>query len=878
MSADVDAVIHLQSARDPVAGLPRWRFPLLTRDALQSAIVNSDDVPISAIIAPSGYGKSVLLSQAARQLAEEGQSVVWYDVDPGALADPDAMAAEVDRLLAMQPDVVCIDRSERLNVRDGHLFCERLMAGLGIDGRILSAGRERCPLSAIERKLRGETREWTESDLACTSSDVFDLMRLCGHASPELGLCGRLQKITQGWIAPIMLVSRALLAKPMLEPRICAGHLIPDIRNYLDENFFSHLPQAVQKALVAAATTDWFSPSLYQSLTEGEDFYTLEPRAALIQASAHSEQVFRIHRLFLRFLRERRDALPRATREAQHRRAARWFDTHDLPTEAAAHALESGDRELAVTIINGGARNFIAAGQITDALSWLRQFETSEIDRHPLIRLYTVTALTLNGRFEEARLENDRVRQSLEDDAPDIAEKDLAALSNQTLFHDALIAAWSREAINTGAVSDLIELMSTRRTWVFGEAMWIKGVLHFQAGQYGRAREFLTRSETPLTDTESWYALTVCRILLARMDRDAGELDRAEARCLRCLDEVTASAGVDVSVNAMTRTMLATLAFDRGNARDAHVYLAAARDGLARLASPEWDVRARLTLARIAIAQGKTSDVLDLLEEACHRSGAHHIPNLQAQARRIYVHFMMSRGQYAKAADVAIDPGIVPRDAGMRPSEVNKARLIDHITAMRLDLYSGSDQKQVSDAQAVKRVADMLGVVHLSLDATILEAEALLFANDRVKALRSLRDAALLAQKGGFDRLFLDAATPSLVELATELVDRQESQPEYASVLDAGLLHKFIGRTAEADAVVLPNSGTGTLHQHNLTEKEMEVLSLIDGGLTNQQIASELFISIGTVKWHVRNILNKLGAQNRTSAVRIAKSPIGPLS
>ncbi|MFN2199014.1 MAG: response regulator [Anaerolineales bacterium] len=55
-----------------------------------------------------------------------------------------------------------------------------------------------------------------------------------------------------------------------------------------------------------------------------------------------------------------------------------------------------------------------------------------------------------------------------------------------------------------------------------------------------------------------------------------------------------------------------------------------------------------------------------------------------------------------------------------------------------------------------------------------------------------------------------------------------------------------------------------------LTEREMEVLALMAQGRTNREIASELFVTERTVKFHVSSILSKLNASNRTEAVSIA--------
>ena len=55
-----------------------------------------------------------------------------------------------------------------------------------------------------------------------------------------------------------------------------------------------------------------------------------------------------------------------------------------------------------------------------------------------------------------------------------------------------------------------------------------------------------------------------------------------------------------------------------------------------------------------------------------------------------------------------------------------------------------------------------------------------------------------------------------------------------------------------------------------LTEREMELVSLLVAGKSNKEIAERLFISENTVKYHIRNILQKLGVQNRTEAAAYA--------
>ena len=57
-----------------------------------------------------------------------------------------------------------------------------------------------------------------------------------------------------------------------------------------------------------------------------------------------------------------------------------------------------------------------------------------------------------------------------------------------------------------------------------------------------------------------------------------------------------------------------------------------------------------------------------------------------------------------------------------------------------------------------------------------------------------------------------------------------------------------------------------------LSDRETEVLKLMAAGLSNQEIAEQLFISIHTVKTHGTNIYTKLGVKRRTQAVSIARA------
>jgi len=93
---------------------------------------------------------------------------------------------------------------------------------------------------------------------------------------------------------------------------------------------------------------------------------------------------------------------------------------------------------------------------------------------------------------------------------------------------------------------------------------------------------------------------------------------------------------------------------------------------------------------------------------------------------------------------------------------------------------------------------------------------------------------------------------------ATEIASAIRAAANGQPVLESQVASKMMNRFRKPKEEALPH--------HELTEREMEVLKLIAKGRSNQEVADELFIGIKTVKFHVTNILGKLGVDDRTQA------------
>ena len=148
------------------------------------------------------------------------------------------------------------------------------------------------------------------------------------------------------------------------------------------------------------------------------------------------------------------------------------------------------------------------------------------------------------------------------------------------------------------------------------------------------------------------------------------------------------------------------------------------------------------------------------------------------------------------------------------------------------------------------------------LEILILRALALQAQGDCTAALADLERALALAAPEGYVRVFVDEGAP----MAT-LLHTFSGQPSATS------FRPYIERLFAAfseDVVVLPSVPIQN-EPEPLTEREREVLRLLAAGQSNQAIAQELVVAVGTVKRHVNNILNKLHVQSRLQAVARAR-------
>jgi LuxR family maltose regulon positive regulatory protein len=346
-----------------------------------------------------------------------------------------------------------------------------------------------------------------------------------------------------------------------------------------------------------------------------------------------------------------------------------------------------------------------------------------------------------------------------------------------------------------------------------------------------------------------------CEIGLGEVLRQLNDLDAAERRLLRGVDEQSGHLTLHAGLLTQGYIALARLYAARGE----HVRALRAIDRLAETAHsrafvPEVVEREAAERAQLAIAMGDLPAAVRWAN-ASGLSAEDHALSFQREPA------------YLALARVRIAQG--RGDLG-GPFVHEAEHLLERLLA---------------DAMAKGRG-------HSVLEILALRALAQRARRDLRGALGTLARALTLAHPEGYVRLFADEGAP-MASLLTDLIEATGQRQLAVPAVVVNYAHELVavcrsqdGSVSAPSAAMPPLSqtpeGRGETQSHlppgvsplldPLTERELEVLRLLVDGASNAAIAARLVVTVGTVKKHVFNLCSKLGAQNRTQAVARARA------
>ncbi len=859
--------------------VPGWMVP---RPRLQERIDEGTAGPLTVVTGPPGAGKTMAVASWA---AAGPGPVAWitldhYDSNPKVFwatvvaalrnagvtlrrvsaAPARTAAADHVFLLRLASELAAQDPPVALVLDDLHLVAAPgLMDGLQYllrnarPGLRLVICSRTDPLLPLHRyRLAGELTEIRASELAFSVPEARLLMAQHDITLPPRTL-ELLTELDEGWAAGLRLAAISIGDHP--DPEQFIKELAAEnsaVAGYLIEEALNNQPPEIRDLLLRTSILDRVNSGVASELTGHEQ--AASAFAALARANAFVQPLgngwYRYHSLFAEVLRLKfRLECPGEVPDL-HRRAARWYQVNGLLLDAVRQAIAAGDWPLAAQLV----LDELAIGQLSEPHAPLAEcfrrmpYNPTWTGPHPAL---IAAALALADLAPVAACA-----------ALDVAEEILGRLPADAETPARLAAAMlrltaARRAGDLGAVTAAMDqaeqLVSslpgdilTRHAEVHTTVLSARGMVQFWSGHLDEAAVSLDAGAAAATVTGSMSERTDCLGYLALLEALRGRLNRAVE-----LAAGASPAGQDGTEMAgpacgAAEVALALIHLERNERHDARDRLKRA-DAALRI-RPERLVGAAacLVVARYRLAEGRAKAAAEMIARARHGWSPpgwldHMLTLLESRA-------------YAAAGDLSSAVGIAER--------ANPGARIDATVALaHAWLDAGDDQ---AAGQALENGPDDADEAQdrNRLDRWLIDARLGYSRGDQAQGRRSLQRALGLAEP---EQLRLPFAMQ-----AAWIRPVLRSDPHLAEahrhLLEPGLLDPGPG-PAE-----LPAAGQAVpMIVEQLSGREREVLSLLSGMLSTAEVASELYISVNTVKTHLKSIYRKLAATHRGEAVRRAR-------
>lgn len=894
--------------------LPQPRGDAVTRPRLTQLLDRGRPARLTLVSAPAGFGKTTLLARGLA--AAQGQrSVAWLsleeaDSEParfwtylvtavqravpgvgdGALALLATRQPALDTVLATLVNELSAAPTELDLVLDDYHLIDNpdlqpgvayLLEHLPPHVRLIISTRVDPALPLAKLRARGELVEIRAADLRFTPAEVAAYLNDIAVLELTPADIAALETRTEGWIAALQLAALSLRGRADAGAFIAA--FAGDDRyivDYLAEEVLSRQPTQVRDFLLQTSILDRLSGPLCQAVTgnpASQDMLEHLDRANLFLIPLDAtRRWYRFHHLFAEVLTTHLvEGRPEEVAEL-HRRASRWYDETDEPVPAVRHAVAAGDIDRAVDLAELAVPALQRDRQEATISAWLTAIPDEVVQARPVLAFGFIAALMSTGQFTgvrerihdlEQQLTASRADGQVSEPAPGTVVVDRsqwdrlpAALelhrSALSLIHGDPAAAISHADLATSIAAEDDHLTRAGAAATAGLARWAGGELE-------EAHRSYTTCVNGLRRIGHISDVLGCSITLADIRITQGRLTDAMGTytdALRLAEDDplpvtrgTADMHVGISGVAYERNDLATAAH--------HLQLSQELGDAAGL--PQNPYRRRAAQARLLAAQGNLPGAIELLDEAEQVYFGDFAPNVRPIAAR-RTRLQLAHGDLASAASWMATSDLAADD------QLSYMREFEHITLAMVLLAQHRAGHSPAAAHVARRLLERLlaaaqaggrmgnAIEILTQLSLASEAEG----DPRSRATDQLARALALAESEGHMRVFLDAG-PALTALLHHITPDSPGARQARAVLTAGEQE-----TARPDQ---PANGTPPAPAQplldSLSERELDVLRLLDSDLGGPDIARELSVSVNTVRTHTRHIYAKLGVTTRREAV-----------
>jgi len=872
----------------------------IKRPELIEILNNGIQCKLTLVSAPAGFGKSMLLSEWIDNLNSDEYICAWISLEKAendsalflayivgslmknrgithafgnsilnVIKTPNAPLREIMITLLNEiaessfKIIVVIDDFHEIDSLPVHETLTFLIEHQPPTLHFAILTRDDPPLPLARLRAHNQLNELRAAELRFTTTQVNSFFRgIEGlNLSPED--ISILEDRSEGWIVGMQLAAISLRGRTDivdLKKSFTGNNRY--ILDYLISEVLDVQTDKIRDFLLQTSILNRFTGELCNALTDQSNSHEILEHLVktnlFIVPLDDQGHWYRYHHLFADLLRMKFSKNQKTETKRLQLKASQWFEENNFFEEAIEYSLKAEDYESGVQLLVHYADEIMMIGSYSTIWRWLNEIPENYILPIPELCLVQAWKYFTGGHAIVA----EKYLSAIEDS---ITSGDSIENKNDIIGRMKAIRALLESF--KGNVTGIIN--NTREALVLlspGDLVWRSivsmalGDTYGMTGELQKAFEIRSKALEESKASGNIYLILVCSMKLAITLRMKGELSAVIDLCGKYFNFAEDKKMPHLVVVGWLFSIWGEVLAETGQLEEAlikvmrSVEITESSEDILMLIWP------RLCLSRILILKGDLKGADGIISEVEEMmQGRRTPPYISGTVSAWRGHLLLKLNQINSAIQWC-DLYHLSLEGDLTP--LNEAQ---YIVFARVLLAQKKYIDSMNLLQRLFKASVSGGRVSKMLEIQILQALALQAGNLEEECFTVLKRVLIQAEEKGFFQLFVQEG----LEMARLLYDF--SKKEGVTPYIKRLLSAFQGKETEPDASKDSIECNSVLIEP-LSEREIDVLRLLANGLSRQEMAEKLFVSLHTVKTHLRNIYAKLGIHNRLQAINMARS------
>jgi len=699
-----------------------------------------------------------------------------------------------------------------------------------------------------------------------TTDDVRALLNLNQLAIADDELVNELVKVTDGWPTAVQFVLSTLKNGDGLQTiieELKSGHI--NLALYFAQRAYNNQTEEVRDFMHKISVVDQFNLALCYDITQDKNAH--EKLSNLVDSNTFIYSIYddwyRFNPLYLRYLQKQATfALGTAALSACKSRSANWLYDNHYYTEAINIALEAKDFDKASQWILNNITDVVKRhGRHNEYIDWVKALPKSQLDKYPLLRVNYVLVLCLTKQFQKAKENTSIVLSQLDK----LDENTKNSVERQVGLASCIVLALKDDIKGLNSrISQWLNSWGSRQHFdqsydyhfELALANLIKGFSCKCISDFSEGKSALIEASNHFEVAESYFGKGWSRAIMAVLYAKQGCHYEALNEAKDGLKEVKEHLGAESHPGHILSALIGAIHYEHGDLKLASKYIQNGLTYIKEQSSTDILIAAFETRYKVRVAEDSLEEGIGILKDGIKWSDKAKLSRLKLSLVDDLVSLLVIHDRLEEAESYAAIYKINYSKNEDYDAALSEHRIVSK-SIIHLQLAHGKYDNAINILhQLIERSRQRTQMRQLA-NWLMLISVAYFKANDKKNALSYIEESLDIARTRNYVRMYIDEGA-NVAEILS-YVSKAHSSSQVRSFVNL-LLKDFKSLNTEPSCRFV-----------KLTIKEREIITQLETGLLNKQIANEIGISEGTLKWHLHNIYSKFNVKNRTQALLIAQ-------